>query len=377
METSFGSSRPYSVGVEEEFQILDAETLALSSEIETLLPAFDGGALEGKVKPELHQSVVEVSTGVAGTVGEAVDQLADIRQRLGRAATDAGLAIASAGTHPFTRYRTQDFTRRRRYRQLVEELGWVARRQLIFGLHVHVGVGSAEKAIACARGVRTALPELLAVSANSPFWQGETTGLSSTRAKIGEGLPRTGIPPAFRSFQEFEDAIETAVSAGCFPDYTHVWWDIRPHPRLGTLEVRVCDAQTRLDSVAALAALIQALVATHGSAFDCDEPPAEQPDLVLDENRWRAARDGLEASFADPSGEERPARAAVEDLVERCLPAAEALGCAPELTGIETILERGTGADEQLERYDATGSLVEVTRELVAVTGELSLVASG
>ena len=180
-------------------------------------------------------------------------------------------------------------TERPRYAELSESLGWLADRQLIFGLHVHIGVGSADKAIACADGLRSSLPELVALSANSPFWQGRDTGLASTRVKISETLPRTGLPPALGSFAEFEHLVERGVRTGCFPDYTHIWWDVRPHPRLGTIEIRICDGQTRIESVAALAALIQSLVATLGSAFECDEEIPAGPDLLLEENRWRAS----------------------------------------------------------------------------------------
>ena len=226
MDSNFGTSTPYSLGVEEEFQLVDADSFELVSRIEPVLDGFHGETVEERVKPELLQSVVETSTRIATTVGEAIDDLIDLRERLSRVAAEQDALIASAGTHPFSRYEHQDVTDRPRYARLAESFGWVAAQQMVFGLHVHVGVSSAAKAIACANGVRNHLPELLALSANSPFWQGRPTGLASTRAKILEGLPRAGLPPALSSFEDFELLVERGVRTGCFPDYTQIWWEI-------------------------------------------------------------------------------------------------------------------------------------------------------
>ena len=355
METRFGTSTPYSLGIEEEFQLVDSTTLELVSGIEPILGALHGETVAKRVKPELLQSVVETSTRIAVNVEEAVEDLVDLRSRLSRVASEQGAAIAGAGTHPFSRYEYQDVTDRPRYAELSDSFGWLAARHLVFGLHVHVGMSSAAKAIACADGLRDYLPELLALSANSPFWQGRPTGLASTRAQILEDLPRTGLPPMLGSFANFENLVEHGVRAGCFPDYTHIWWDIRPHPRYGTIEVRICDAQTRVESIAAIAALVQALAATLGSAFECGEMPATSPDILLEENRWRAARDGLEARLIDVAHDtERPVADAIRSLVERCAPAADALGCAEELELVEQILaerQRGRCAAERLLRH--------------------------
>jgi len=369
METHFGTSTPYSLGLEEEFQIVDADTFELVSSIEPILSSFRGEAIEERVKPELLQSVVEISTRIGVNVEEAIDDVVDLRGRLSRVAAEHGAAIASAGTHPFSRYEHQDVTERPRYAELAESFGWLAARHVVFGLHVHVGVSSAAKAIACADGLRDRLPELLALSANSPFWQGRATGLASTRAKILEDLPRTGLPPALGSFAEFERIVERGVSAGCFPDYTHIWWDVRPQPRFGTVEVRICDAQTHVANVAALAALVQSLVATLGSEFECGEVSPSSPDLLLEENRWRAARDGLEAQLIDVSDDtERPVADVVRALVERCAPAADALGCAEELALVEEILAAGNGADEQRRVYDETADVTAVGQWLTERT---------
>jgi glutamate---cysteine ligase / carboxylate-amine ligase len=365
MQTNFGTSTPYSLGLEEEFQLVDIETLDLVSRIEPILAAFDGDTIGERVKPELMQSMVEVSTRIAAGVEEAVDDLVDLRARLIRSAACEGAAIASAGTHPFSRHEQQQITERPRYTELAERFGWCAARHPVFGLHVHVGVSSAAKAITCADGLRSYLPELLALSANSPFWEGRPTGLASTRAQILRDLPRSGPPPALGSFAEFEHIVGSGVRAGCFPDYTHIWWDVRPQPRFGTVEIRICDAQTHVANVAALAALIQSLVATLGSAFECGEIAPAIPDVVLEENRGRAARDGLDARLIDVAGDtERSAVEAVRALVERCFPAADALGCAEELELVEQILAVGNGAQEQLRVHDDTADPAAVARWL-------------
>jgi carboxylate-amine ligase len=360
VEQNFGKGRPFSLGVEEEFQILGRESYELVSRIDEILSEVeDEEEHEGRFKPELLQSVVEVATNVADSVDEAMEDLKGLRARLRDAASERDALIASAGTHPFSRYEHQEVTDRPRYRELLEDMRWVAERELIFGLHVHVGLDSPDTAIACANAARTFLPELLALSVNSPFWQARPTGLASTRTKIFEAFPRSGLPPAFSSYEEFELLIERAVKTNSFPDYTYIWWDLRPHPRLGTIELRVCDAQTRIDSVGAIVALTQSLVATLAADFEAGGTLPIQPVTLVDENKWRAARDGLAARIIDLEHDtERPARDAVLALVERCEAAARRLGCAGELEAVETVLARGTGADEQQHVYDETESLL-------------------
>jgi carboxylate-amine ligase len=246
---------------------------------------------------------------------------------------------------------------------------WVAERELIFGLHVHVGLESAQQAIAVANGLRTWLPELLALSANSPFWQGRDTGLASTRVKLFDAFPRSGLPPAFASFEEFELLIERGVRTHSFEDYTFIWWDLRPHPKLGTIEVRICDGQTRLESVAGLVALIQSLAATLAERYESEGAPAIQPRTLVEENKWRAARYGLDAELIDLSRDEvRPARTAALELVELALPAARRLGCEHELGEVERLCDRGSGADEQRAAYLEQGSLLAVAQWLATQT---------
>lgn len=370
MEQNFGKGRPFSLGVEEEFELLGRESYELVSRVDEILSEVeDEEEHEGRVKPELLQSVVEVATNVAGSVDEAMVDLHGLRARLRDAAAERDALIASAGTHPFSRYEHQEVTDRPRYRELMEDMRWVAERELIFGLHVHVGLDSPDTAIACCNAARTFLPELLALSANSPFWQARPTGLASTRTKVFEAFPRSGLPPAFASYEEFELLVDRGIRTNSFPDYTYIWWDLRPHPRLGTIELRICDAQTRIESVGAIVALTQSLVAALAEDHDAGRPLPVQPVTLVDENKWRAARDGLGAQLIDLERDtERQAREAVMALVERCEPAARRLGCADELEAVERVLARGTGADEQLRVYEETDSLLAVAQWLAEET---------
>jgi carboxylate-amine ligase len=370
MEHSFGTSRRFSLGVEEEFQLVGRESFELVSRIDEILSEVeDEEEHDGRVKPELLQSVVEVATNVAHSVEEAMDDLHRLRARLRTAAAERDALIASSGTHPFSRYEHQEVTDRPRYRELIEDMGWVAERELIFGLHVHVGLGSPDAAIACMNATRTFLPELLALSANSPFWEARPTGLASTRTKVFEAFPRSGLPPAFASWEEFELLVDRGVRTASFPDYTYIWWDLRPHPKLGTIEVRICDAQASIDVVTGIVALVQSLVASLAEAYEAGEPLPVQPVTLVDENKWRATRDGLDAKLIDLEHDtERSARDAVLALVERSEAAARRLGCSDELESVERLLARGTGADEQLRVYEETGSLLAVAQWIAEET---------
>jgi carboxylate-amine ligase len=366
MENNYGRSRPFSLGIEEEFQLLSPESYELVSRYDEIAEA---AGRDQQIKPELMQSVLEVATRIARNVPEAIEEARSLRARIRDAAAERDSVIVSAGTHPFSRYEHQEVTDQPRYRGLMEKMRWVAERELIFGLHVHVGLEDADEAIAVANGLRTWLPELLALSANSPFWQARDTGLASTRIKVFDSFPRSGLPPAFRSFEEFERVVERGVRTNCFPDYTFIWWDLRPHPKLGTIEVRICDAQTRIASVAAIVALVQSLAATLAERFRAGRAPAVQPITLVAENKWRASRYGLDTDLiALDRDEERPARDAVRELVELTEPAAARLGCRDELAGIEELLVRGTGAEEQRRVHAETDSLRAVTQWLADET---------
>ena len=360
MEHRFGDGDLFTVGIEEEFQLLSAES-------HELVPRFDEIAKEAgdeRVRQELMTSVLEAATGVHGRVAEAVEEVREIRRGLCDAAARHGALIASAGTHPFSRWEHQEISESPRYQGVVEELRWVAQQVAIFGLHVHVAVDSGDAAATVATALRTHVPELLALTANSPYWQGHATGLASTRSKVFETMPRSGLPPRFDSFSEFVELVERGTAAGFFADYTYLWWDVRPHPNLGTVELRAFDAQTRVASVAAVTALSQCLVA----AF-AERRPAPQPRTFVDENKWRAARYGLDADLVDLARDtERPARDAIRELLAVAEPQARRLGCEAELSEVEPILDRGNGADEQRRVEAETGSLLDVSHWLAEQT---------
>ncbi len=363
MEINFGKSAPYSLGVEEEFQLLHNQSYELVSRIDQLMALLEEEERQKRVKPELLQSVVEVATKISRSVEEAIEDLLELRRTLRDGAAENDTLIAAAGTHPFSRWEHQEVTDRPRYVELMEAMRWVAERELIFGLHVHVGLDSPDKAVACANALRTFLPELLALSANSPFWEGRATGLASTRIKVFDTFPRSGLPPAFSSFEEFELLIDRGVKTNSFRDYSYIWWDLRPHPRLGTIEMRICDAQTRIENVTAIVALTQALIATLANSFERGEPLPVEPVTLVGENKWRASRYGLHAQLIDFANDtERPAPEAIRALVEWSEPAARELGCVRELECVEAILERGSGADEQNRLYEETESLLAVTK---------------
>jgi glutamate---cysteine ligase / carboxylate-amine ligase len=362
MDAAFGRSAPFTVGIEEEYQLLSAES-------HELVPRFDEIAEEAadeRVHQELMTSVLEAATGIHERVGAAVEEVREIRRALGDAASRRGALIASAGTHPFSRWEHQEITESPRYQGVVEELRWVAEQVAIFGLHVHVAVPSADAAAAITMAMRTHVPELLALSANSPYWQGRATGLASTRSKVFETMPRSGLPPRLESYAEFEELVARGTAAGFFRDYTYLWWDVRPHPKLGTVELRTFDAQTRVENVVAIAALTQCLVASFA-----ERRPAPQPRTFVDENKWRAARYGLDAELVDLAHDtERPARQAIRELIQVAEREARGLGCAGELAEVERILDRGNGADEQRRVQAETGSLLDVSRWLAEQTVE-------
>ena len=287
--------------------------------------------------------------------------------------------IASAGTHPFSRYEHQDVTEQERYHELIEAMQWVAERELIFGLHVHVGMQSADQAIHAANALRTWLPELLALSANSPYWLGRDTGLASTRSKVFDTFPRSGLPPAFASWDEYELLVERGVRTNCFKDYTYIWWDIRPHPRLGTIEIRICDGVTRVEDAVAIAAYCQALVKQLCERYEASEEIPSYHRILTSENKWLAARYGLEAPVMD-LGSGRRNRVPIARLVRRTVadvePHARELGSERELEGILDILARGSSADTQLRIFNANRDITEVARGIADATEALPAAVS-
>src|ERR687897_2374275 len=260
LEHKCGHGEPYTFGVEEEYMLLDGESFDLVQRIDTVLAAFVGHEDEARIKPELMQSVLEVATPVCRNAGDADRELRRLREAVRGIAAENGLRVGSAGTHPFSLFERQRITARDRYRALVDQMQYVARRELIFGMHVHVAVDDPEKAIQVVNGLLVDIPGLLALSASSPFWRGEPTGLSSSRQMVFAAFPRSGPPPRFRDYNDYAQVVGQLEKTGCIADYTHIWWDIRLHPKWGTVEVRICDAVTRLEDAVAITAYCQALV---------------------------------------------------------------------------------------------------------------------
>jgi glutamate---cysteine ligase / carboxylate-amine ligase len=371
LDHRFGAGEPYTLGVEEEYMLLDSETFDLVQHVDTVLAAIAGNELEARINPELMQSVIEITTPVCRTAADIEHELSQLRSYVTSVAAAKGLRVGSAGTHPFSLFERQRITARDRYRNLVDQLQYVARRELIFGMHVHVAVDGAEKAIQVVNGLLAHISQLLALTASSPFWRGEPTGLASSRQMVFAAFPRSGLPPRFRDYDDYAEVVGQLERTGCIADYTHIWWDIRLHPRLGTIEVRICDAVTRIEDAVAVAAFCQALVKLYSEQFDRGEEIPSYHRILTAENKWLAARYGLEAPVIDLATGRRN-RVPVAQLVRRTLrdlePHARELGSERELDGIREILDRGSGADRQLRIYNANRDIVEVVREIADAT---------
>lgn len=360
---------PFSIGIEEELMIIDAETMDLSAGIETMLEAVDDG-IPGEVKPELMESVLEIATEPCDGVPAVERALRRLRDHVRETAEPKGLAIGASGTHPFAKWEDQRIVARPRYRDLVSALRFVARQELIFGVHVHVGIDDPDKAIYIADGVRDYVPLLLGLSSNSPLWRGQPTGLMSTRTPIFRAFPRVGIPPRYGDWESYCARIDFMVKSGAVEDYTYLWYDVRPHPNFGTVEVRAFDAQTRVEHTLALAALTQALMHRLAAGFEAGRPLPDAPTELVDENKMLAALHGIEGELIDLDSSER---VATKELVRRMLAElrehAEQLGSAAQLEPIEDLIAHGTGARRQLVVFEANNDLVELVRELVDKSG--------
>jgi len=372
----FGKGDPYTLGVEEEYQLLDGRTLDLVQHIETMLDAVSGHELEERINAELMQSVIEITTPVCRTIADVHHALLELRGYVTEVAHSKGLRVGSAGTHPFSLFERQRITAKDRYRALIDQMQYIARRELIFGMHVHVAVDDPEKAIKVVNGLLPQLGPLLALSASSPFWRGEPTGLASSRQMVFSSFPRSGPPPRFRDYADYAEVVGQLERSGCIPDYTSIWWDIRLHPRLGTVEIRICDAVTRVEDAVAIAAYCQALVKDLSERYDAGEEIPSYHRILTSENKWLAARYGLEAPVMD-LGSGRRNRIPVARLVRRTLaeiaPHARELGSERELEGVRDILARGSSSDRQLRIYNANRDIVEVAREISDATEALPL----
>src|SRR6266566_1104801 len=360
----------FTLGIEEEFQIIDPETRELRSHIQEILA--DGKILlKEHVKPEMHQSVVELGTEVCGDTACARQQVIQLRSELAGIAGQEGLKIASAGTHPFSHWMDQLITADERYTTIVKDMQQIARANLIFGLHVHVGIPDREEAIDIMNQARYFLPHIYALSVNSPFWLGQNTGLKAYRQMIFERFPRTGIPDAFESLSEYDDYLKLLVSTNCIDNAKKIWWDIRLHPFFDTLEFRICDAQSRVDDTIALAALMQAIVVKLQKLRWQNVTFRSYPRRLIDENRWRASRYGLDGKLIDFGRKcEMDERELLHEMLEFIATEVDEFGSQREISHIEKIMREGTGADRQLAVWERTHEMKAVVDHIVEETYE-------
>jgi glutamate---cysteine ligase / carboxylate-amine ligase len=365
----------FTLGIEEEYQTIDPETRDLRSHIDAEIIAQGKTLLKEAVKAEMHQSVVEVGTGICKDIKEAASELKSLRSEIVDLAKKNGLRLAASGTHPFADWRKQDIYPDERYEIIVKDLKMVARANLIFGLHVHVGVEDRETAIHLMNAARYFLPHIMALSTNSPFWLGMDTGLKSYRCKVFDKFPRTNIPDQFTSYGEYERYVNLLIKTNCIDNAKKIWWDIRPHPNFPTLEFRICDVPMRADETIAIAALIQATVAMLWKLHAANQSFRLYGRALLMENKWRAARYGIDGKMIDFGKE---TEVSVRDLIHEYLnlidEVVDELGSRNEINYIHRILENGTGADRQLRIYQETGDLTKVVDYIVYETqAELAL----
>ena len=362
----------FNIGIEEEYQTIDPVTRDLRSHIGTELLPEGKRLLHESVKAEMHQSVVEVGTAICPDTKSAQRALTDLRQTIIDLAQKNNLKVAASGTHPFADWRKQDIYPDARYDSIVEDLQQVARENLIFGLHVHIGVEDQEEVIRLFNSVRYFLPHILALSTNSPFWLGEATGLKSYRCKIFEKFPRTNIPDPFGSWNEFESYVKLLIKTGCIDNAKKIWWDVRPHPFFPTLEFRICDVPMRVEESIALAALMQATLAKLYKLHRQNQDFRIYSRALLMENKWRAARYGIEGDLIDFGKEQEvPIRHLFDEYLEFVDDVVDELGSRDEIAYVHEILKNGTGADRQLKVFAETGDLTKVVDYIIAETEAL------
>jgi len=363
-------TRPsFTLGIEEEFQTVDPTTRDLRSHIHTEIIEKGKIQLQERIKPEMHQSVVEVGTGICKNIKEAKAEVFELRRHMIRLAEENGLCLAAAGTHPFADWTTQGIFPDERYASIVEDMQQVARANLIFGLHVHIGIDDRETTIHLMNAARYFLPHLLALSSNSPFWLGRNTGLMSYRCKVFDKFPRTNIPDYFQSYGEYENFVNLLIKTGCIDNAKKIWWDIRPHPFFGTLEIRVCDIPLRAEETIALAALMQAIVVKLYKLYESNMGFRLYRRALIMENKWRASRYGLRGKLIDFGKQvEVPMRDLAYELLHFVDDVVDDLGSREEISYIQKILEMGSGADRQLAVYEQSHSMIAVVDYIIEET---------
>ena len=356
------------IGIEEEYQIIDPQTRELTSYISEFLK---GKAMlfRDQVKPEFLQSQVETGSLVCRNVREVREQVKHLRSLVGEIADGNNRKLVAAGTHPFSRWEDQAITNKARYRGLLIDLREVARRLLIFGLHIHIGIPDKDLRIDIMNQMTYFMPHILSLSTSSPFWLGRNTGLKSYRSVIFDDLPRTGLPEYFDSASEYEEFVQSLIKTNCIDEPTKIWWDIRPHPKFPTLEFRICDCTTKIDEVVAIAALLQAMVAKLIQLRKNNQTWRRYRRALIGENKWRAIKMGIDGKFLDWGKEEEvPLRSLIEELLEILSDVVDELGSGEEIEYIRTILKEGTSADRQLQTYQKTESLEAVVDMLAEET---------
>src|SRR5215813_2347422 len=358
----------FTIGVEEEFQIIDPATCELRSHVSQLVSKASPDIVE-QVKHEMHQSIVETGSKICESVGELRIEMHRTRGELVAAAERAGLQIVAAGTHPFSSWIDQVISPGERYENIVEELQQLARSLLIFGMHVHVAMPDKQTTIDLMNMVRYFLPHLLALSTSSPFWMGRNTGLKSFRTTVFRRFPRTGIPEQFESWSAYENFVNLLVKLNCIDTGKKIWWDVRPHPTFGTLEFRMCDVTTKVEEAVAIAALTQALVVKLHRLYKSNQSWRLYRRALIEENKWRAARYGIDGKLVDLGKEEEvPMRALIPELLELVDDVVDDLGSRSAVEYVNTILLEGTSAERQLRVFEQTGDLKAVVRHIVAET---------
>jgi carboxylate-amine ligase len=360
----------FTLGIEEEFQIIDPVTRELRSHITEMID--EGRMMLGEqVKPEMHQSMIEIGTGICNNIQEARADLIKLRRAVSSLAGSKGLRIAAASTHPFSSWKDQKITPDQHYAALIDEMQMLAESLLIFGMHVHVGIDDREAQIHLMNAARYFLPHLLALSTSSPFWMGRKTGLKSYRSEIFKKFPRTDIPDYFSSYSEFENYVNLLLKTGCIDKPKKIWWDVRPHPTFPTLEFRVCDIPSKVDEVIAIAALIQAIIAKLSKLYRQNMGFRLYRRALIQENKWRAVRWGLDGKLIDFGKQtEVPVRNLILELLEFVDDVVDELGSRKELEYVHTIMMQGTSADRQLRTFEETGDLKAVVDQLISETME-------
>jgi carboxylate-amine ligase len=363
-----GMQTEFTVGIEEEFQVIDPETRNLRSSVTQILES-GAPSLRDQLKQEMFQAMIEVGTVICKNVTEAREEVIRLRRAVAELADELGARIVASGAHPFAKWQELDITDDERYRMLTEHLQDIARSIAVYGLHVHVGVDDRDQAIELMNEARYFLPHILALSVNSPFWEGRDTGIKSYRSVIWGRMPRSGIPDQFASWDDYRRFVDTLLRTGSIDEPKKIWWDIRPHPKFSTLEFRVCDMPTRVEETVAFAALFQAVIAKLARLRSRNLGFRMYQRSLIAENRWRAMRYGIDGNLIDFGKEaEVPMRELTQELLEFVDDVVDDLGSREALKGVQTILREGTGADRQMAVYREKGDVKAVVDYLAEET---------